>query len=248
MNLPPSIVKVLETFAHHRLQVLLMGGQACIVYGGAEFSRDIDFAILASSENLLSLNSALRDLQAVVIAVPPLSLEVLQDGLAVHFRCLAPEVDGLRIDVMSHMRGVAPFAELWSRRVDLEGGVNVLALSDLVQAKKTQRDKDWPMITRLVEAHWTQTNRPASDAAIDFWLRELRTPAYLTEVAREAPASCRRIAEQRPLLLTALAGDEAALARLLREEEDREREADRQYWAPLRRRLEALRREHHERR
>ncbi len=49
MNLPPSIVKVLETFALHRLQVLLMGGQACIVYGGAEFSRVIDFAILASS-------------------------------------------------------------------------------------------------------------------------------------------------------------------------------------------------------
>lgn len=99
-----------------------------------------------------------------------------------------------------------------------------------------------------MEAHWTQTSRPASDAAIDFWLRELGTPAYLTEVAREAPASCRRVAEQRSLLLTALTGDEAAVARLLREEEDREREADRQYWAPLRRRLEALRREHHDRR
>ena len=60
MKLPPSIVKVLETFAQHRLQVLLMGGQACIVYGGAEFSRDIDFAILASSENLEALNLASR--------------------------------------------------------------------------------------------------------------------------------------------------------------------------------------------
>ena len=99
-----------------------------------------------------------------------------------------------------------------------------------------------------MEAHSTHTRRPASDAAIDFWLRELRTPTHLPEVAREAPASCRRLAEQRPLLLTALTGDAAALARLLREEEDREREADRQYWAPLRRRLEALRREHHERR
>ena len=38
------------------------------------------------------------------------------------------------------------------------------------------------------------------------------------------------------------------LERLLREEEDRERETDRQYWAPLRSRLEALRREHHDRR
>lgn len=26
---------------------MLMGGQACVFYGGAEFSRDTDFAILA---------------------------------------------------------------------------------------------------------------------------------------------------------------------------------------------------------
>ena len=31
---------------------LLMGGQACVLYGAAEFSRDTDLAILASSENL----------------------------------------------------------------------------------------------------------------------------------------------------------------------------------------------------
>ncbi len=29
-----------------------MGGQACILYGGAEFSRDIDFAIAASPADL----------------------------------------------------------------------------------------------------------------------------------------------------------------------------------------------------
>jgi hypothetical protein len=56
------------------------------------------------------------------------------------------------------------------------------------------------------------------------------------------------MAEKRPLLTAASAGDEAAVARLLREEEDREREADRQSWAPLRRRLEALRRDRHEHR
>ena len=29
-----------------------MGGQACVFYGAAEFSRDTDLAILARSENL----------------------------------------------------------------------------------------------------------------------------------------------------------------------------------------------------
>jgi hypothetical protein len=31
----------------HRVRALLMGGQACVFYGAAEFSRDTDFAVLA---------------------------------------------------------------------------------------------------------------------------------------------------------------------------------------------------------
>jgi hypothetical protein len=36
----------------HGVRCLLMGGQACVFYGAAEFSRDVDFAILAEPENL----------------------------------------------------------------------------------------------------------------------------------------------------------------------------------------------------
>jgi hypothetical protein len=33
----------------HGVRCLLMGGQACVFYGAAEFSRDIDLALLADS-------------------------------------------------------------------------------------------------------------------------------------------------------------------------------------------------------
>jgi hypothetical protein len=33
-------------------RTLLMGGQACVFYGAAEFSRDLDLPILADPENL----------------------------------------------------------------------------------------------------------------------------------------------------------------------------------------------------
>ena len=56
---------------------------------------------------------------------------------------------------------------------------DLLALPDLVQAKKTQRDKDWPMIRRLVEAHYFQNNTKPNSAQIRFWLQELRTPQLL---------------------------------------------------------------------
>jgi hypothetical protein len=36
----------------HGVRCLLMGGQACVFYGAAEFSRDTDLALLASSPPL----------------------------------------------------------------------------------------------------------------------------------------------------------------------------------------------------
>jgi hypothetical protein len=47
-----------------RVRALLMGGQACVFYGAAEFSRDTDFAILADAVNLARLRKALAELQA----------------------------------------------------------------------------------------------------------------------------------------------------------------------------------------
>jgi hypothetical protein len=43
--IPNPIVKVLSTLTTHQVQYLLMGGQACVLYGAAQFSRDTDVAI-----------------------------------------------------------------------------------------------------------------------------------------------------------------------------------------------------------
>ena len=75
-----------------------MGGQACVLYGAAEFSRDLDLALLPDPANLEQLDGALRALDATPIAVPALSLAHLQAGLAVHFRCRCEDVLGLRIE------------------------------------------------------------------------------------------------------------------------------------------------------
>ncbi|MEO6593244.1 MAG: hypothetical protein ABIP94_00655 [Planctomycetota bacterium] len=110
-------------------------------------------------------------------------------------------------------------------------------------AKKTQSDKDWPMVRRLLEAHYFQHRAAASPAQVRFWLLELRTPALLIEVARGHAVIARDLAALRPLLVEAEAGREDGLGNALVEEERRERERDRQYWTPLKAELEKLRRE-----
>jgi hypothetical protein len=150
--IPNPIQKVLSTLSTHQVQYLLMGGQACVLYGAAEFSRDCDIVILCEPNNLARLQNALEELAARTIAVPTLEAEYLLRGHAVHFRCHAPGVENIRLDVMARMRGVAEFDELWRRRTTVadESGsaIELMSLPDLVAAKKTQRDKDWPMIGR----------------------------------------------------------------------------------------------------
>jgi len=230
-----------------QVRALLMGGQACVLYGAAQFSRDVDLAILAEAGNLERLAGALRDLQAEIIAVPPFAARHLERGHAIHFRCRHPEARDIRVDVLAKLRGVAPFPRLWERRTSLvdETGCawELLALGDLVKAKKTQRDKDWPMVRALVEAHYFANRGNPSPAAVEFWLGELRTPELLAAVAREHRASAEALIPSRPLLQAALAADVSALRHQLTAEEQREREADAAYWAPLKAELEELRRE-----
>lgn len=243
--IPSPICRALSSIQRHHVRALLMGGQACVFYGAAEFSRDADFAILASPANLTRLRRALEELRARVIAVPPFAAAYLERGHAVHFRCEDPEAAGLRIDVMTRMRGVAPFAGLWKRRTSLElpdgTRAELMALPDLVYAKKTQRDKDWPMLRRLVEAHYFQKPRAPDAAQVVFWLREARTPELLVEVARRWPAACARQSRRRPLLALASAARPTELAAALDAEEKAERAADADYWRPLKAELERLR-------
>jgi hypothetical protein len=242
---PSPILKVLSTIRRNGVRSLLMGGQACVLYGGAEFSRDTDILVVADPANLARLQAAVDELQADVIAVPPFEGRFLDAGHAVHFRCRNPEAAGLRLDVMAKLRGLPDFKTLWDRRTTVETpavAVDLLSLPDLVTAKKTQRDKDWPMIARLVEAHYARHSQAPDDTMRDFWLRELRSPSLLIEVARGAPQASERLQALRPLLAHAAAGNAPRLVAALRVEEEAEREADRRHWEPLKRQLEQLRR------
>ncbi|MFH1477648.1 MAG: hypothetical protein ABIH24_09200 [Verrucomicrobiota bacterium] len=52
---PNPIRKVISILRTCRVRFLLMGGQACVFYGAAEFSRDTDIVIALSPINLRRL-------------------------------------------------------------------------------------------------------------------------------------------------------------------------------------------------
>ena len=153
----------------------------------------------------------------------------------------------MRVDVMSKMRGVAAFTQLWRRRTTLmlDGNtVELMSLPDLVTAKKTQRDKDWPMIRRLVDVNYLTHREEPTPERLIFWLKELRSPELLVEAAESHPATCEQLRGERPLLTLATLRDleSGELVQALRDEEEAERRRDAEYWRPLRAELERLRR------
>lgn len=238
--------RVFTALREHEVRCLLTGGQACVIYGAAEFSKDINFVILADPPNLTRVEEAMESLEAEIIAVPPFDPDLLDLGLAVHFRCQAEGVEGLRVDLMTKLRGVDVFEEIWERRFTIQDGsggeINLMSVEDLVAAKKTQRDKDWPMIQRLLEVRYFQAGENASEAELRFLLGELRTPELLIDLANLHSELVGKLVDARPLLKLVEGGDLSALERALIDEMLEEKERDRHYWVPLRAKLEELRR------
>ena len=223
-----------------------MGGQACVFYGAAQFSKDVDLALLASEENFSRLLAALGELNAKRIAVPRFEPALLEGGHAVHFRCQGGEADGLRVAVMTRLRNLRDFAVLWARRATIrdENGetFELLSVEDLVQAKKTQREKDWPMIDALVEGHYRALGAEPTSERVAFWLAESSTPERLIGLVQRFPDEARAQADRRQLLHLAVSGASEALREALDAEACAEQAKDRAYWAPLKAELEAFRR------
>ena len=245
--IPTPIRRVLSTFQRNGVQALLMGGQACVFYGAAQVSKDVDLILLAERENFERMKAALDALGARRIAVPRFDLELLARGHAVHFRCSAPGVEELRVDILTRLRGLPEFAVLWDRRttfVDHDGTeFHLLSVPDLVQAKKTQRSKDWPMIELLVAIHNRENEADPRPDWVSFWLREARTAELLGRLARRFPLETESLRRDRPLLAYAVRGDLDALRAALDAEVRVEQAQDRAYWEPLRREMETFRRE-----
>jgi hypothetical protein len=245
--IPTPIRQVLLTFQRNGVQALLMGGQACVFYGAAQVSKDVDFVLLAERENYDRLRAALETLGARRIAVPRFDPELLARGHAVHFRCSAPGVEDLRLDLMTRLRGLSEFSILWDRRTtfqDRDGTeFHLLSIPDLVRAKKTQRNKDWPVIELLVAIHHRENESDPQPEWVAFWLREARTAELLHQLVRRFPVEAETVQLERPLLIHATQGDLETLRAALDAEVRAEQAKDRAYWEPLRREIEAFRHE-----
>ncbi|MEO7685208.1 MAG: hypothetical protein ABIU86_14860 [Gemmatimonadaceae bacterium] len=96
------------------------------------------------------------------------------------------------------------------------------------------------MVRRLVEANYFAFRDEPTPERVRFWLLELRTPELLMEAVGTHSIEAAKHAQMRGAVQAATSGTLDKVQNELAAEEARERELDRNYWAPLRAELEQL--------
>lgn len=153
-----------RAFDRERVDYLLMGGQAAILYGAAHFTQDLDLWIRPSPKNVRAFLRALSRVDARVHKLtPPLSARWVDRGHGFHF--LVPQ--GGRSDAYLDALGRPPRVGGFSvsarraRRMTTPWGrIPVVAIEDLVELKKTNRPGDYEVISRLVRVRLGELGSP----------------------------------------------------------------------------------------
>lgn len=244
-----------RSFDRERVEYLLIGGQAAVVYGAAQFTEDFDLWVRPDERNLSALLRALAKSEAIVDRLtPPLTLRFARKGHGFHFLLPPSANDPEAVDIMARPPRVGGFEPAKRRSSVLKtpwGDVRVVSPEDLVLLKRTNRPEDYPVISRLAILHLGASRKPTRKlvrwAAQNAFRAEdlaeiIRRHAILLKSSDGvAPRATRRLlaghGANREFEETDLAFAEhelfLALAPLL--------QAGRAYWAPHRRELRKLR-------
>lgn len=210
------LVKLFSILNDAGVQCLLIGGQACVIYGAKTSTVDLDITILSTNKNLTKLKNALEVLEAKASpASVPLDATLLARGHSLHYYCGKSGFDNIRFDILGTLPRLQAFSNLWQRRFDFvsDSGVTipVLSIPDLILSKKTGRIKDAADITALVNAHYIMNHLEPDENDVRLWLTEAREVDVLQMFVEKFPRATRQLTKARPLLAHVLTEDIAAL-------------------------------------
>ena len=238
---------VLAALIKHKVQYIVIGGQAVVVYGASQFTRDADFWINPTKINLNRLKKALKELKTTPRFLPPLKLSYLKKGHGVHFR-FSYKGHNFLIDILGKPPRVSGFLPAWKNAEPIQWHglkIPVLDIRRLVDTKKTNRERDYLVIQSLTELVFENAIRNKStQKLVAGWLaKESRNPSHLKMIARTWKNGKKVLLEsKRPAAILAAQG--ATVPQIKAEleiEKERLKKENIEYWRPLIHELRRLR-------
>lgn len=182
-------VELTEAFNRERLRAILSSGQAVVLYRLAIMSKDGDWILREDEEALAHVLDVLGQRGARYRFGAPLDVRWLAGGWSSH---LEHRQEGLRLRTDFVTRpprmSAEQLDETWRHPVDQ--GVPVIGLEELAEIKKTNREKDYPVIGELAR----RMNDPRSQ------LLYSRSSRDLDRLAVDFPEALEETLSERPLL------------------------------------------------
>lgn len=155
-----------RAFERERVEFLLIGGQAAILYGAAQTTQDLDVWIRPTPPNANALLRALSRVGARVYKLtPPMTSRWLGRGHGFHFTIPRRGRGSAYLDVMGRPPRVGSFAQAARRARRMRtawGEVPVVAIEDLVDLKRSNRPGDYEAVSRLVRIRLAESVRPSA--------------------------------------------------------------------------------------
>jgi predicted nucleotidyltransferase len=131
MELDKDFREFIELLNEHKVKYLIIGGYAVNFHGYPRYTKDIDFWLWMTAENIENLIIAIKQ-----FGFGSLNLEV--NDFMTPENIIQLGYEPYRIDLLVDVEGV-DFQECFARRIEseLDGtDVNFLSLQDLITAKK----------------------------------------------------------------------------------------------------------------
>ena len=176
-------------FNRERLRAILSSGQAVVMHRLAVMSKDGDWILREDEEALRHVLGVLDSHAATYRFGAPLDARWLAGGWSAHLEFRHASLRG-RTDFVSRPPRL-PMARLLAIWREQEGRtMPVVDVRDLVELKKTNREKDYAVIGELA--------RLLPDPADQLLLS--RSARDLTDLARQHPRLVETLAKTRPLL------------------------------------------------
>lgn len=149
-----NLKALLERLLESKVDFVLIGGFASVVYGSTNVTQDIDICAAMTDENITSLRQALADLNPKHRMNPsfkPSFLDHPQDLKGWNHIYLQTDLGIL--DVLSEVPPAGTFSEIKSRAVEVSlygHKCKVISIDDLIQIKGSmKRPKDLQVLSEL---------------------------------------------------------------------------------------------------
>jgi predicted nucleotidyltransferase len=131
MELDKDFREFIGLLNEHKVKYLVIGGYAVNFHGYPRYTKDIDFWLWMTDENIKKLINAIKDFGFG-------SLNLVVEDFMTPENIIQLGYEPLRIDLLMDVDGVS-FEECYNRRTEtkLDGTmVNFLSIQDLITAKK----------------------------------------------------------------------------------------------------------------